>query len=281
MTTFVEIRVPEKWATQVYGSSLGQSLLVNGEPFVRRIVLESTDPRLAELKVRLKRDHKKPAVLIERVYMPQEVASAQLFQLFITNGLQDVCGEDFGTQYDDKNACPRCGAGRIQRSPLKLDLSLIPEGLDIANSIALNEWVVSQRLVELMEALGITGYCVQQVEHIGKSKPKMQWHQLIVTGSAGRTIAPTHFGINYFEEDTDGDYICAEHMLSGLHIVSEVFVSRKTLDNVDIALTANRVGRRSGVLMPAPMILISPRLHQLVTQHMIQACKVEIAHIVE
>jgi hypothetical protein len=283
MKTFVEIRLLEKWANQQYGSSLGQPISIDGErPFVRRVVLEATDPRLADLKARLERDEQKPAVLVQREYTPMELASAELFQLIITDGFaDDCCGEDWGTEYDDSNACPICGAGRTQLSPLKLDLSLAPVGLDIVRTIALNECVVSERLVEVMQRCGITGYQVQPVEHEGIDEPKGRWFQLIVTGKVGHTVEPTHFGISYFDEDTQGTYVCQEHMLSGLHILSEAFIKRQNIENVDMALTSNRTGIRSGVLMPTPLILVSPRFYQLVGENNILGCKVEIARIVD
>ena len=281
MKTLIEIRANEDWTNREYGSSLGEPLLVGGTPFVRKIVLDVGDPRLADLKARLERDHKRPAVSVSREYTVLELSNAELFQFFITDGLSDSCGEDFGTEYDDSRACPTCGAGRVQCSPLRLDLSLMPVGLDIARTIALNEWIVSQRLVDLMQRHSLTGYYLQQVEHKGKKQPKEHWYQLIVTGKVGQTVIPTHFGLNYFEEDTERLYMCPQHLHSGLHVLSEVFVSRQNVENVDLALTSNRIGRRNGALRPCPMILASPRFYQLFTQNKIQSCRVEIAHIID
>ena len=219
MKTLIDIRVLEDWANREFGSSLGQVLTDDGEhAFVRRIILEIGDPRLADLKARLERDHKKPAVLVNREYTNLELSDADLLQLIITAQFhQDACGEDFGTEYDDSGACSICGSGRVQSSPLRLDLSLAPSGVEIARTIALNEVIISQRFVDLMLRHRITGFHVREVEHTGNRKPNGHWYQLFVSGTAGQTVEPTHFGMNYFEDDIHGAYRCSTHLLSGLH----------------------------------------------------------------
>jgi hypothetical protein len=215
------------------------------------------------------------------VYTAQELANAELFHLMIIGELIDACGEDFGTEYDDRNACPVCGAGRLQRSNLRFDLSSLPATLDLGRTLALDEWLISRRLADVMRRQAITGYQVKEIEHKGKRPPKGMWYQLIVTGSAGHTVDPTHFGIDYFTDDLEGKHTCPAHFLSGLHVLSEVYVNRKNLENVDLALTTNRIGIRSGGFMPTPLIMSSPRFYQLITQNKIQGCKMEIARIVD
>ena len=283
MKTLLEVRVLEKWAAQQYGSTLGTPISNPGQtPFVRKIVLEAGDPRLADLKERLDKDHDKPAVLIQRQYDATELLQADLFHLIITECFNlDVCGEDYGTQYDDSSACSICGKGRIQISPLRLDLSLAPSGIDIARTIALNEVVVSERFVELIEGHHFTGCRVQAIEHVGKKKSKGRWYQLIVTGSVGPSVAPTRYGISYFDDDVSGAYTCREHLLSGLHILSEIYLKRAVRETYDLALTDNRIGRRSGVLMPTPLMVASRRCYELITKNHVTGCRFEIARLVE
>jgi hypothetical protein len=283
MKTFIDIRVSEKWALREYGQSLGEPLGDPGRPaYVRRIVLEAGDPRLADLRRRLERDNKKPAILIDREYTAGELCRAELFQLIITDCFHpEVSGEDFGTVYQDEDACPKCGAGRLQRSPLRLDLALAGKEVDIVRTIALNEVIVSQRLAEVLWQNAITGCELREVEHVGQRKPSARWYQLNVTANAGQTIAPTLFGIDFFRQDADGAYSCPTHQLSGLHVLSEVYVSRRNAQGTDIAATSNRVGLRSGVLSPVPILLVSPRFRKICADNWIAGCKVEIAHLMD
>lgn len=283
MKTVIEIRLSEKWASDEIGDSLGERMGEPNQPsYVRRVVLEVGDPRLDELKNCLARTNYHPAVLLDREYTVSELSSAELFHFITTECFHhDACGEDYGTIYNDSNACPKCGAGRVQLSPLRLDLSLVRERVDVVRTIAIDELIVSQRFLDLLGKSHLTGYSATEVEHVGKRKPKSRWYQLTVTGCAGETVNPTHFGINYFEEDSSGRYACPEHKLSGLHLLSEAFVSRKTLERVDIALTANRIGMRSGVVMPAPIVLVSPRFFRFMITNEIRGCKLEVGHIVD
>ncbi len=53
-----------------------------------------------------------------------------------------------------------------QVADLRLDLRKVPKGKDIAVSLA-NEWIVSQRLAELMLDAGLTGFELRRVWHKG------------------------------------------------------------------------------------------------------------------
>jgi hypothetical protein len=283
MKTVIEVRLSEKWANDELGASVGEPMGErNQPPYARRVVLEVGDPLLDDLKARLSRTNYRPAVLVDREYTASELSTAELFQLVINEYFhRDACGEDYGTEYDDSSACPRCGAGRLQLSPLRLDLSLVRKGVDVVRTIAIDELVVSQRFLDLLGENHVTGYFANEVEHVGKAKAKGRWYQLSVTGRVGETVNPTRFGIGYFEDDSLGSYVCPEHKLSGLHLISEAFVRRQTLENVDIALTDNRVGMRSGVVMPTPIIVVTPRFVQFVTANGIRGVKLEIVHIVD
>ncbi len=59
---------------------------------------------------------------------------------------------------------PRLRRGKQQLGPLRLDLRKVPKGKDIARTIA-HEWIVSQRLGELMIDHGLTGVELRRVVH--------------------------------------------------------------------------------------------------------------------
>lgn len=69
-------------------------------------------------------------------------------------------------------------------------------------------------------------------------------------------------------------------MLSGLNVVSEVYLWRESLANADIMVTSNRYGLYGGVLVPVPMIIVSRRLRKLLKDHKIRGFHLEIAHLV-
>ena len=69
----------------------------------------------------------------KRIYSKDEFRQAQCFQ--ITPHIYRLCGENYGTAYDDSSACPICGSGARQLSPLKLSKSKMPR-TDLAMTFA-------------------------------------------------------------------------------------------------------------------------------------------------
>lgn len=299
MREIIDIRVDEEWAQKEFGSSLGETLrsapytgnkAIDDEtdrlfpPMTRKIVLDTRDPRLDDFRNRLLRDEAtvlgiRGAILIDREYSEKELNAAQFLTLII-DSVFEPAGEDMGTEYDDSKACPKCGAGRVQRSPLRLNLHSIPKNVEIARTISFDEWIVSESLADLLRKEKVTGFQLQEVEHRGKRRPEKKWYQILVTGKAGNTVDPTRFGIDYLHPDPEGRFVCTQHFLSGLNILSEVFLRRDSVETVDVAATTNRFGLRGGVLVPIPILVISQRLLQILSQHGIRGYKVEVAHLV-
>jgi hypothetical protein len=250
-----------------------------------------------------------------------------------------------GTVYDDSTACPHCGAGRTQVSDLILDLRKAPRNRDLACTIA-DEWIVSQRLAELLVDAEMTGFELRPVRHkeryqddpidltkvpAGREllrlaeeagltpattnwefvvwlnrpeqreladrateehaellelrdrrrpKPVPVWYQLVVTSTPVPTVAPTRFGIDPFDEDPDGLYRCPSGHVSGLNLLSELWVSRVAWDGSDVVRTENMVGTRRGLLVPISLLPISPRLWRLLRIEKVKGYKVEVAHFV-
>lgn len=256
-------------------------------PFVRRISIDAADPRTLELTRAILQDESDPSlgfvrgsINVTRKYSSVELIKAELFRLFI-RAFFEPAGVELGTVYDDSDACPRCGAGRRQLSPLRLDLSRLPMSADIAQTIAWTEWIVSDSLANLMAAEGFTGFRLAPVEHVGKRRPKQEWHQLFIEGRGGLCVPPTRFAEDYFYEQTDDSFVCRAHHLSGLNLVSEIYVKRANLEPVDFMLTTDRAGRWGGVLAPSHEILVSPRVFWTFRKQNIKRYIAEVAHIVD
>lgn len=225
---------------------------------------------------------------IHRRYTAKELLGAELLRLIVTRAFEPE-GESCGTAYDYSTACPRCGAGRTQTSDLHLQLGRLSSGwpgipraqqCQIARTIA-EEMIVSSRLAALMTEQCVTGVELRPVRGCGDTgKMTPLWKQLTVTGSAGRTVPPTEFGINPFKPDNTGQYRCPLGHVSGLCVLSEVYVRREIWDGSDVASTEDMTGRRAGVLVPSPMVLISQRLYRLLLEHKVKGFEAEVAHLV-
>lgn len=365
MIELCELRVPEEHAHLLFAADEGKRL---GDT-VRLVVLRTDDPRFPEVG-RLDREIGITAQSPPRYffagwnlihqYMRTEIDIAELFHLMIT-AVFEPAGETCGTVYDESNTCQHvfslekdvghiypgltigpdtCGAGRVQVSDLVLDLRKAPKTRDIARTIA-DEWIVSQRLAELLVDAKLTGFAFRPVRHkarfqddpvcyakvpsgrellrqaaeaglteqswayyvwlnrperaelverasmehaelLGRraqrrGKPLPVWYQLVVTSRPLRTVAPTRFGEGLFEEQNR--YRCPHGHVVGLNLLSEVFVDRSDWDGSDIACTKELVGARRGVLVPAPLLLISPRFRRLLVEHRIKGWKVDVGYL--
>jgi hypothetical protein len=339
MREIVEIRLPEEWARENLGEQ-GKSL----SELTRRITVDTDDPLFQQLNRKLRQQKKRGPIgmsaWFHRLYTPNELGRAHLFRLII-NAAFEPTGEQCGTVYDESRACPYCGAGRRQTSDLVLDLRKVPKTKDIARSIA-DEWIVSQRLAELLVDNRISGLELRPVRHKARyqddpldlhkypsgrqllkkaeeaqaphpswdfwvwlNRPEQQellgrlreehsarslrperpskelpvWYQLLVTSEPLPMVAPTRFGIDPFDEDDEGRYRCPLGHTSGLRALSEVWVKREAVTRSDINATKELVGLRQGLLVPCPVLLISPRLQQTLVANNIAGYELEIAHL--
>ena len=164
MRESVEFRIPEEHASRFLEPHVGKRL--GGS--VRVLELAVDDPRyeqIGDLDHQLRKEGRCFFLGwdINRRYSRKELESAELFHLYIT-AVFEPAGEECGTVYDDSTVCPLCGAGRTQVSDLILDLRKAPKNKDLAVTIA-SEWIVSQRLAELLVDAKMTGFKLRPVRH--------------------------------------------------------------------------------------------------------------------
>lgn len=161
----MEFRILEEFAPKLLRDTEGQRL----GKIVRKIEFEINDPRfqrVGELQSEMKSttgDFFFYGWSIRRRYTAREISDAACFHMQISATFEPA-GEECGTIYDESTACPKCAAGAAQVSDLRLDLRRVPKRKDIVRTIA-DEWIVSQRLAELMTDAGLTGFRLVRVRH--------------------------------------------------------------------------------------------------------------------
>jgi hypothetical protein len=105
------------------------------------------------------------------------------------------------------------------------------------------------------------------------------WYQLLITSEPVPVLPSTKFGLEPFDEDPAGSHRCPFGHIAGLHLLSEVTISRGQRDGSDFARTKEVVGLRGGVVQPHPTLLASPKLRQLFLGHSVRGAKFEVAHL--
>lgn len=337
-----ELRIPEDKASRYLEPDVGRRL--GGT--VRLLQLNADDPLLhhvAQLERQFRAEDSSFFLGwdIKRRYTKAELEAAELLSLSITATFEPP-GEMCGTEYDESSACKFCGAGRRQVSDLILDLRKVPGSKDVAGTIA-DEWIVSQRLAEIMADANVTGDKLRPVHHKARhrddamdltkvpsgrqlieaaeqagapfptwgfwvwlNRPEQAklserateeyvalaevrdrrqpkafpvWYQLVVTSRPVQLVPPTRFGVKPLVDDADDAlFRCPLGHVGGLNLLSELYVSRDSWDGSDWAMTEQLVGRRVGVLVPRPLLLISPRLRRLFADNNIRGYSLEVAH---
>jgi hypothetical protein len=212
---------------------------------------------------------------IHRKYTQRELQEARLLWLRVRPFFEPT-GEDCGTVYDETKACPKCGFGARQVGPLHLELKRIPKR-DIARTLG-GEIVVSARLAEEMRAAGIRGYELGPVVS-RQGKPTPDWYQLLLPECMAELAPQTRVGADFFVPEPD-EARCPEGHVVGFDVLSEVYVQRSSVGEVDWCCTRQAVGQRLGPYRPLPLLLISQRLYQFLTTRKVKRFDVEVAHLV-
>jgi len=270
-----EFRIVEKHAHLLFrddeGTRLGNS--------VRKVTLRTDDPRFAkvrDMQAKLRQDLDESFFhgwWFERSYSKKEMDQAEAFHLIITRAFEPS-GEECGTEYDLSKACPKCGTGRIQTSPLILEVSKIPKGKDISRTIG-EEIVVSRKLADAIQQSAITGVKIRPILNARTKEETRDWFQLILTSRSVNLVPPTRFGTSPFDEDESGEYRCVPHV-AGLNILSQLYVESGDWGGRDINGAKQLVGWRAGLLVPAPVMIVSRWFFDLVNCLGIKGCKFEV-----
>jgi hypothetical protein len=280
MTETCEFRVVEEFAPKLFAPTEGKRL---GDS-VRQVEVATNDPRFDAIG-RLQKETRERTDrsffygwILRRRYSKAEKEAAALFKLKVTSTFEPA-GEECGTKYDESTACPRCGAGARQTTPLYLPEKRIPKSKDISRTIA-GEIVVSRRVVELFTRHGITGAELSPVRSSPSSSAESKdWFQLTVRSTNAEVAAPTRVGIDPFDDDEKGECRCPLGDLIGLNVLSEVSIKSASRDDADIISTRQFVGMRRGLLRPERIILVSQKVRQMIESEKLKGVEIEVAHV--
>lgn len=158
---------------------------VEDVPVLRQVVvhvtLEASDPRLPHLLRLLEQHGASWLDLRWDRYTDEELGRAQLILMEHQNEYTIFGGPRMGTQYDLSDACPACGAGARQTSPMMIDGEDLPrlEGLRVA-STPYSDILVDEAMAEQLEDMGVTGLSFRSVYAVmeNKRQVKLRWRQL-------------------------------------------------------------------------------------------------------
>jgi hypothetical protein len=289
MRLVFDLRISEYWAERRLGPNVGKPLIhTPGMPTsTRQVIVDADDPLVEEIKQKVLASERRGESLfcfvnMDYEYDANELAAAALLQ-FSPTALVRTYGERHGTEYDDTIACPKCGAGRVQRSPLVMDPRYLKKKRkDFLVTITADEWIVSAKLAKLLQELAGDDCTLEPIRDL-RGDEMGDWFQLKVPRVFGSAVPPTKFGLDYFHpEDPKGEYVCPQHHLSGLNVLSELYMTPQdgTVALPPLSISENRVGRKAGWIVPAPFLLATRALADALLENSIRGFGLDVAHVV-
>ena len=304
MKEYVEFRIIMKYAHLLFKEDEG----VNLGDTVKKVKIDPTLPIYKEIGkmqtyVREKYDDLFfSSYKYRRIYTEKELNSAKWFRMTCTRHFEPA-GEECGTIYDEGAACPICGAGAKQISPLKLKRSTIPRA-DMAVTIAWGEEaVVSEKFVEMVREKHLIGMDFEPVIGAGEQGRRLNYYQIRPQNYFDLS-KETIFGINPFDFSGESpsytwEYLnpngtkvrktfppkihkCLNGDNMGLNILSEAHVkSDRRLEELDFFASRQTVGGRMGLIRPYHLLFCSNRMMKLIKEYKLKGFKFEVAHIVD
>ena len=288
MEEFIEMRIYMEYAHLLFKKTDGKNL---GDS-VKLIKVNTKSDLYEQIKVVYAKLWRKKKTFFfsswqtTRTYTAREMSEARLLNI-VPRKAYYIFGEDYGTKYDESYACPTCGSGGRQISPLKLCKRQYTANQDISRTLC-NEIVVSNRFVDFVQKNGLRGLEFGPV-YIG-GKLSNDCSQLILPPNAANCIdlsPQTKFGADPILRDWDAGsksevYICPNGDNIGLNPLSEAYVLESpVLDNYDFFYSRQTFGVRRGYLRPRPLMFCSNRMMRLIKENDIKGFYFEVAHVVD
>ena len=113
---------------------------------------------------------------------PKELAAAPLLLLRPGGPGTERGHPRDGTSYDDSHACPQCGAGLVQTSPLRVRKTELPKSFLAAG--AADDLLLHESVAGILESAGLRGMTLRPV--LDPAGAAIPWFQVVV----GTTLPP-------------------------------------------------------------------------------------------
>jgi hypothetical protein len=240
------------------------------------ITFEQSDARLAALLGLLKKHNVDWSELVRDVYSNEELLAARLLMLKPNRECDVDGGPDFGTSYDASQACPRCGTGARQTSPLIVGGEDVPK---LQNAVAAQTYygdiLVRENVAAALEDAGISGLDLRRVfESTGSTQRRLPWRQILAERSLP-SMSPHTTGIIR-------EYICPLCQRQGYAATPEeptrIFYREKDLENAqDVNATWEWFGMAvqepkfpEGFVV-RPRLIVSPKVVKILMDHEVTA----------
>jgi rRNA maturation protein Nop10 len=172
---------PRPWPVvrKLFGEAELHDMVAAGPSFTSYygVTLGENDPRLQRLRAALSSEGIDWSERREYVYTTAELEAAPLLWFVVRTAERGSLGPKYGTEYDLSQACPLCGTGAVQISPLRLNPSEIPRKGAIFQTFD-HEKLVSPELAQVITNAGVTGLTLRTAQSY-RDGTDLPWVQLV------------------------------------------------------------------------------------------------------
>lgn len=215
-------------------------------------------------------DRSEPFVRWSRTYDHSELLGAPLLHFAIDRQPKGEGGPTYGTRYDLAEACPRCGTGARQSSPLVLDARRVEKKGTITETLS-RETLVSAELAGALAARGFSGVEFVPAESTHPERP-LPWVQLLVRHKMPRMHPDTRGIITERQCPScrrDGHFHTVTTPEEAVYDASGLDLERLP----DFVRTWEHFGNsvltepfRESVLA-TPLVFVKPRVYEMLREH--------------
>lgn len=138
---------------------------------------DGDDKRLRKLRESLARENIDWSEREEHVYTDDELRESALLIIGVDQEPIQGGGPEDGTEFDLSKACPRCGTGAIQTSPLMIGIPELPKKA-LACETVLGDILVAEPLAKSLREGEISGLELRQA-HFYRNNEPLPWWQMI------------------------------------------------------------------------------------------------------
>lgn len=135
------------------------------------------DPRLTFFRDYAKQFGRYYSERIEHVYTDVELRTFPLLSFGVDRKPIESGGVEYGTVYDLSKACPHCGTGAVQTSPLMLRRAELPKR-GLLCETCIGQKLVATKAADVLKGSGLSGLELRQACSYRDKEP-LPWWQMI------------------------------------------------------------------------------------------------------
>lgn len=140
-------------------------------------IFDAEDSRLQAVLDLVHLEGLRPFERIEHVYTDAELLTYPLLNFGVNRKPIESGGVEYGTVYDLSKACPHCGTGAVQTSPLMLRRAELPKK-GLLCETCIGQKLVSTKIADVLKSSGLSGLELRQACSYRDKEP-LPWWQMI------------------------------------------------------------------------------------------------------